>query len=158
LSYTYTSGSSSAPVIQSLSPNTLNPALKKVMTITGSGFGTNIANVFVYLSNSTGKIYSLKVLTLTDTMIKVGLSGGLPGIFTVHVSLPGSNGDSIPATVGADQFSYVVSITSVSPATGSYYGGTLLTISGINFSPAYSDTLAYVGDALSNFCNIETIT
>lgn len=62
LSYTYTSGSSSAPIIQSISPSSLNPALKKVMTITGSGFGTDTSGVSVFLSNSTGKIYTLKVL------------------------------------------------------------------------------------------------
>ena len=158
LSYTYTSGSSTAPVIQSISPSSLNPGLKKVMTITGSGFGIDASIVSVYLANSTGKIYTLKVLSITDTTIKVGLSGGLPGIFTVQVSLPSSNGDSVPATVGADQFSYVVKITSISPTTGSYNGGTLLTLTGVNFSPAYSDTLAYVGDTLNNFCLIESIT
>lgn len=158
LSYTYISGSSSAPIIQSISPNSLNPGLKKVMTITGSGFGTNPSGVTVSLSNSTGKIYQLKVLSLSDTTIKVGLSGGLPGVFTVQVSLPNSNGNSVPATVGADQFSYVFTITSISPTTGSYFGGTLLTLTGINFSPAYSDTLAYVGDKLNNFCLIESIT
>lgn len=158
LSYSYTSGSSSAPIISSISPNSLNPGLKKVMTITGSGFGIDASVVSVYLTNSTGKIYTLKVLSLSDTTIKVGLSGGLPGTFTVQVSLASSSGDSVPATIGADQFSYVVKITSISPTTGSYYGGTLLTLTGVNFSPAYLDTIAYVGETLNNFCLIESIT
>lgn len=50
------------------------------------------------------------------------------------------------------------SITSISPSSGSLNGGTLITISGSNFSPSYSDTLVYVGDELNWFCRIETIT
>lgn len=54
-------------MIQSITPSTLNPALKSVMTITGTGFGTDINSVMVHLSNSTGKIYQLKVLNLNNT-------------------------------------------------------------------------------------------
>jgi hypothetical protein len=75
----------------------------------------------------------------------------------VQVTLPNSVGDSV-ATAGADQFQYLFSITSVTPNTGSYNGGTLLTITGTNFSPATADTLVYIGDTLNWFCNIETIT
>jgi hypothetical protein len=42
--------------------------------------------------------------------------------------------------------------------TGSFNGGTLITITGTNFSPAASDTLVYIGDSLNWFCNIESIT
>ena len=76
------------------------------MTITGTGFGTDINSVMVHLSNSTGKIYQLKVLNLTDTSIMVGLSGGLPGVYNVKISLPNGNGDSLPQTVNADVFKY----------------------------------------------------
>jgi len=66
------------------------------MSITGTGFGTDINSVMVHLSNSTGKIYQLKVLSMDDTSMRVGLSGGLPGVYSVKISLPDGNGDSIP--------------------------------------------------------------
>jgi hypothetical protein len=99
--------------------------------------------VQVFLANSTGKIYSLKVLTINDTYIKVGLPGGDAGDFTVQVNLA-TTGDSV-IVGGSNQFSYAFSINSISPSTGSYYGGTLITISGVNFSPDYQQTLVYVG-------------
>jgi len=87
------------------------------------------------LSNSSGKVYPLRVISIVDTKIKVGLSGGLTGMFKVQVTMPTTSGDSVASPVGADAFEYVNSITSISPLTGSYYGGTLITITGTNFSP-----------------------
>lgn len=55
------------------------------MQIFGSNFGTNISAISVYLSNSTGRVYRLKVLNITDTWIKAGIPGGLPGNFEVIV-------------------------------------------------------------------------
>lgn len=157
LTFTYTNGSTIAPIISVISPTSQNPAIKGILTINGSGFGNVSDDIKVFLSNSSGKVYQLRVIQAHDTYITVGISGGLAGVFTVQVTLPNSIGDSI-ASAGVDQFEYVSSITSISPTSGSYYGGTLITITGTNFSPAYSDTLVYVGDTLNWFCNIETIT
>jgi IPT/TIG domain len=158
LIFTYTSASNSAPVINSISPATQNPAIKGTLTINGTGFGLDQTQIGVFLSNSSGKVYKLKVISINDSIIVAGLPGGYPGTFTVQITKPDTSGDSIPATVGADEFQYLFSITSISPNTGSYNGGTLITITGNNFSPAYSDTLVYIGDTLNWFCNIETIT
>lgn len=75
----------------------------------------------------------------------------------MQVGLPNTVGDSIVSTPGANAFSYLFTITSISPNTGSYNGGTLITIIGTNFSPASGDTLVYVGDTLDWFCSVETI-
>ena len=53
------------------------------MNITGSGFGTNISDVQIHLANGSGKVYEMRVLELTDTMIQCGIPGGLPGTFDV---------------------------------------------------------------------------
>jgi hypothetical protein len=150
--------SSSGPLIKSLVPTSSNPTLKTTLQIIGSDFGADQTVVEVFLSNSTGKIYRLKIINFTNSSIIVGLSGGNPGTFTVQVTLNNGAGDSQAITNGADQFQYGFTISSVSPNTGSYYGGTLLTINGTNFSPAVSDTLVYVGFTLNWFCSIETIT
>jgi hypothetical protein len=146
---------SNAPTIISLSPSSANPGIKGVLEINGYNFGTNISSIKVFLSNSTGKVYQLSVLTITNTSIKVGLSGGLPGTFTVQVN-DVARGDSIPAnaTDGSDRFTYKVSVISVSPTTGSINGGTLLTISGENFATEAQQTLVFIGDTANWFCSV----
>ncbi len=112
----------------------------------------------MFLANATGKIYRLKVLALNNSYIKVGLSGGLPGVYTVEVTLSSTAGNSVPAANGTNIFEYKLHVISVYPTTGSLFGGTLITITGVNFSPLESETHVYVGPALNWFCKIENIT
>jgi hypothetical protein len=53
-------------------------------------------------------------------------------VYTVQVNVA-NTGDSIAATAGSNTFQYSVTVTGISPATGSINGGTLLTITGTNF-------------------------
>ncbi len=115
------------------------------MEITGEGFGTSQSAIRVDLANSSGKVYRMRVLILNDTYIKVGIPGGLTGKYKVEVNLIGI-GEAIPNTTNVNNFNYELIINSVSPASGSYYGGTLINIKGINFSPALDETLVFVGD------------
>lgn len=158
LSFTYTNGSSSAPTITALSPASANPGIKGMLEISGSGFGIDPSVVKVFLSNATGKVYQLNIFNLNNTYIKTGLPGGLPGVFTVEVNLASSVGDSIAASPGVNTFTYAFSVSSISPSSGSIYGGTLLTITGENFSTDRQNTLVYIGDTLNWFCTIESIT
>ena len=48
--------------IFSISPTSRSPVLKGVMTITGSGFGTDMSLIQVHLQNATGKVYEMRVL------------------------------------------------------------------------------------------------
>lgn len=93
---------------------------------------------------------------MNNTYIRAGLAGGLEGDYTVEVNLV-TNGDSI-ALSSADSFSYSFSVSSISPQTGSINGGTLLTITGVNFATGPQETLVYVGFTLNWFCTIESIT
>jgi hypothetical protein len=127
-SFTYTDPVN-APTIMSISPTSANPGIKGTLEINGQGFGNDSSLLRVFLSNSTGKAYQLRVINSTSTYIKAGLPGGVAGTFTVEVNLP-SVGDSVLAVNGSNTFKYQVSVSSVSPASGSYYGGTLLTITG----------------------------
>jgi hypothetical protein len=45
-------------------------------------------------------------------------------------------------------------IESISPTTGSEYGGTTLTITGRNFSPEAAENLVFIGNQLNTFCEI----
>ena len=127
--------------------------MKGVLNITGTAFGNDSSLITVYLSNGTGNIYKMKVLTITDTFIQAGIPGGLPGLFDVNVIKSGSGYASVnPVT--ANDFTYEVVITSVSPLTGSYNGGTLLTITGRNFVPDALETMVTIGDELNQLCKI----
>jgi hypothetical protein len=72
--------------IYSVFPQSHNPSLKGIMEITGVGFGTDQNVIRVDLSNSTGKVYRMRILSLNDTYIKVGIPGGLAGKFKVQVN------------------------------------------------------------------------
>lgn len=156
LNFTFVNATS-PPTIDSITPNSTNPTIKGILEVRGSGFGVNSSDIDVFLSNASGRVYELNVLSHNDTYIKVGRSGGLAGNYTLIVSLPNSTGNSVPTVLGADRFSYTQTITSITPTNGSYNGGTLLTITGTNISPTSPDTLVFVGDTLNWFCNIESI-
>lgn len=127
--------------------------MKGVLNITGTSFGTDASLITVYLSNTTGNIYKMKILSITDTFIQAGIPGGLPGKFDVNVIKSGS-GYATVNPVTANDFTYEVVITSVSPLTGSYNGGTLLTITGKNFVPDALETMVTIGDELNQLCKI----
>lgn len=103
-----------APTIMSISPTSANPGIKGIIEINGQGFGNDSSLLQVFLSNSSGKVYQLRVINSTITYIKAGLPGGLAGTFTVEVNLP-SVGDSILAVNGSNTFKYQVTVQSVSP-------------------------------------------
>jgi hypothetical protein len=89
LSFSYTSPPSNAPTIAALQPATSNPKLKSILTIIGSNFGTDSTKIRVFLNNDQGvQVYELRVLTVNDTSIECGLSGGLSGNYTVQVNYP----------------------------------------------------------------------
>lgn len=75
------------------------------MEITGSGFGTDVADITVHLTNSSGKVYEMRVLSVEDTLITCGIPGGLPGDFEVKVNLNGA-GDAVANPETADDFVY----------------------------------------------------
>ena len=100
----------------------------------------------------------MRVLELSDTLIKVGISGGLPGLFSVNVR-KGTDGNAIANPSTATDFTYEVSIDTISPTTGSISGGTLITITGKNFIPTdTTESMVTIGNQLNQLCIIQTIT
>jgi hypothetical protein len=65
LQFTYTDAGASVPLIGSVTPESANPALKGALTVSGAGFGSDSTKISAFLSNSTGRIYQLKVLSTT---------------------------------------------------------------------------------------------
>lgn len=143
------------PVINAITPNSASPVLKASMNITGVRFGTNRSEVTVWLVKNTTRVYQLNVLKINDTQMLVRIPGGLPGIFRVVVSRI-AYGNSKENTVGAATFTYEIGVTSISPLTGSINGGTILTITGNNFSPDPTENQVFIGSAVNWFCEIIT--
>lgn len=71
-------------------------------------------------------IYEPNVLTAATTTITAMLGGGSVGTYTIKVDVDGS-GHSIGSPVILE---YKISLSAVSPAEGSKYGGTVLTLTG----------------------------
>ena len=93
----------------------------------------------------------MRVLNLNDSYIRVGIPGGLAGNYKVQVNLIGI-GEILPTTSTVTDFTYELVITGISPSTGSYYGGTLVHLTGLNFAPALDETLIYIGNEINWFC------
>ena len=130
LSFTYIAANTSFPKVSSIFPTSSNPMVKSTLEITGTNFGSNLSAVNIYLSNSSGRVYQLKPITINNTYIKCGLPGGLPGNYTLQLNYPFSSGLAIIDAKGIDHFAYTTPIHLVYPSSGSIFGGTLLTIVG----------------------------
>lgn len=154
--FTYTEPMATANVY-SISPQSANPSLKGVMQIVGTGFGTDLSAITIYLSNASGNVYQMRVLTINNTNIQAGISGGLSGAFEVKLYKK-NFGAILPSSPTATQFTYELVINSISPTTGSYYGGTLINLKGINFATNILQTLVFVGDAMNWICDVESVT
>lgn len=154
--FTYNAIDASVPTIMDISPKTFSPVLKGFMTITGSGFGSNKNDLTVWLNNGSN-VYQMNVIEANDTTLKVRIPGGLPGDFDVLVQKAGL-GYAQVNPVGANAFTYGIFVDSISPSTGSINGGTILTITGSNFSPVLLENQAYIGDAINWNCIVLTAT
>lgn len=77
-----------------MSKKQANPTKKGILYIYGTKFDVNneknISNVNVYMKGvDIDKKYRMRVFEVNDTQIKVGLSGGLSGNYTVLVEIKG---------------------------------------------------------------------
>lgn len=101
----------------------------------------------------------MSVYQLNDTSLTVILSGGVAGDFKVSVVRAGY-GKAVPTNSTTNDFSYKIEVSGVTPNTGSIAGGTVLTISGVNFSPVLNENQVYIGRDLidTTVCDMLTST
>ena len=109
------------------------------VTITGTGFtGATVVNFGTSAATNVDVVSAMQILATSPA-----------GTGTVNVTVTGPGGTT--ATSAADQFTYM-SVTGVSPATGSLAGGTAVTITGtgftgvtqVNFGPALATSVVVV--------------
>jgi hypothetical protein len=132
--YTYVA----APTITGLSPSGGAPTGGNGVVITGTGF-TNVSAVTFGSNNATSFTVN------SSTQITASYPAG-SGTVDVRVTSPGGTSENVTA----DNFTYTsaTSVTAISPNTGSTSGGTVVEISGTNFSS--SSTVAFGSNAATN--------
>ena len=115
------------PTVTKVSPNTGSTSGGTVVTITGTNFTGATTVLF-----GTGAGTNLKVVSATQITVDSPVQPA--GLHNVYVKTPGGTS----AAHEADWFTYVAppTVTKVSPASGPTAGGTLVTISGTNFTGA----------------------
>ena len=143
------------PVINSISPNSSSPVQKAELRIQGTGFGSDAEKVRVFLDrvNNSAISYELSVVSLINGEILAILGGGRAGLYNVRVDID-SIGSAKPVSAGINSFVYDLAILSINPKNGSIMGGTLLDITGINFSPVLNQNQVFIGDDVNQFCDI----
>jgi len=119
------------PAVTGISPSSGSTLGGTSITISGSGF-TNGSSV------EFGGVAATSFTVNTDSSITAVAPAHMAG--TIDITVTTSGGTS--ATLSADHFTYITPpapvVTGVSPSSGSYMGGTSVTISGSNFTGAGS--------------------
>ena len=145
------------PLITNISPSSSSPILKNDLVITGQKFGTDISKLKLYLVPDNNKQpQECNIFEAKDTEIKCRLSGGTSGKYTVTVQRQGM-GNSITSSANVADFEYKLVVSSISPNKGSREGGTLLTITGQNFSTNKRENQVLVGPN-QDFCIVKKAT
>lgn len=126
-----------------ISPTSASPVLKTPLTVTfDNTFGaTLVASDFTIVLTSTTdskKFYPVNVVSVDDSAktIKLMFGGATSG--TYSITIEHKSVGMIDVTSLAN-FEVKSTVTAISPTTGSYYGGTLITITGTNFGTEKTD-------------------
>ena len=134
------------PEITSISPQSASPVQKTDLVITGSGFKQGDEDDTWYQCIMIGRdddhtSYKLDVLpgSVSDTSMTCILSGGVQATYDIFVRKIISDPATSPflgylSNSSALTVQYQLDITLISPSSGSTAGGTLLTLSGVNFA------------------------
>jgi IPT/TIG domain len=136
-----------APTISSINPSSGTPNGGNLVTITGANF-VNGATVKFGTSNGIGTTVN------SSTSITVTAPAHAAGTVTVTVTNP----DSQSGTTTYTYVNQTISVSSVSPNTGTTSGGTAVTISGANFQSGATVAFGARNATNVNVVNATTIT
>lgn len=139
-----------SPTVTSVNPTVASPLGGTVVTITGTNFSTS-GTTTVYFGSAAG---SNVTVTSTTTLV-VTVPAGALGATTITVVNP-----SGLATVATGLLTYVPAptITTFTPTSGTYTGGTAVTLTGTNFLAGATVTVAGTPAASVVIVSATTIT
>jgi hypothetical protein len=125
-----------------LTPNSISPVLKNLLTINVTGFPNTMSKddlevSFVSTNLATPIVRKINVVEVGTTSvghyIKAKFGGSESGIYQLNVRSRGyGNFDTTGITLTT-----IGKITDYNPKSGSVYGGTLITVDGYHFSDDY---------------------
>jgi len=130
--FTYLAACTAGPVLSSITPTTGPASGGTQLTVTGSGFVAG-ATTFSFGSNPATGVSCSSSSTCT------AISPAGAGTVTVTGTVSGQ------AASGSATFTYIPSLSSISPSSGTPAGGTRVTISGTGFDLASGATLFFFG-------------
>ena len=144
-----------APTISAISPSSASPVLYTSIKINGNNFGSDKSSIFVKLvsTNVPNKNYDCYVNNVNNTQINCTSTGGNIGTYKLIVKSQ-VNGYSVDSVDEASTFSFELYVTSITPTSGSWGGGTLITITGHNFSPNQGENQVTIGEISNIRCNV----
>lgn len=130
------------PVVTSYSPSSISAA-NSILTLAGSGFGSNMADLSIFVGNTT-----CTVEEAADTEVKCNVGSPIVGrhLLVVRHDNRGYAKHTTPSITVSP------TVESVFPGSGSTSGGTQLRISGLGFLEG--DTQVTVGD---DTCTIQSV-
>lgn len=136
--FTYTDSA----IVNTITPDHGSTITSTTVTLSGENFPTDKNNVLVKMGD-----YDCLVVSSTALQVVCHMLGGPPGEYTVEVTIINEDNQGYALmSLGSDPiFSLVFSITSISPSSGSIYGGTILTIAGSGFSLEKTFMYAFIG-------------
>lgn len=144
-SCSFTFSSPATPALTSISPQKGTAGTD--ITLTGSGFSSNIHEVNVTIGGTT-----CHVTSTSETTIKCSAGQSIGGSHEVVVKI-GNKGFAKPASRNIS-FTYEVSVSWIKPARGSIGGGTLVTITGYGFGVTPNDSNVTIGGSVCSVLNI----
>ncbi|XP_045915057.1 PKHD1 like 1, tandem duplicate 1 [Micropterus dolomieu] len=125
----FTYSAANTPVISSISPTT-GPS-GAVITLTGSGFGSDSQQISITINN-----VPCNVTSVSDTQIQCTAGDNPGGAYPVmlHHQVKGHAQSAV-------MFMYELTLSSVQPSEGSFGGGALLSVQGSGFDPHNSTVM-----------------
>ncbi|XP_071828580.1 fibrocystin-L-like isoform X3 [Apostichopus japonicus] len=133
------------PTITSMSPSNSSVLGGENLTLSGSGFGTSGAEVTIGGNEC-------DILSQDDSEIVCTIPANRPGSFPIQLTVGVKGFADVDAI---DKFSYVLTLSGISPAHGSTNGGTLLSIHGEGFG---TDTSEVSVDLEGYPCSVQSLT
>ena len=142
----FTYGTAAAPTVTAIKPTTGPAAGGTLVTITGTNFTGSPTPTVDF-----GPTATTNVTVVSATSITADSPAGTNGK-VVDVTVKTATGTS--ATTPADQFTYgtaaAPTVTAIKPTTGPAAGGTLVTITGTNFTGSPTPTVDFGPTAATN--------
>ena len=144
------------PVISSVTPSSGLVFEGVQLTISGDNFGSDksLIRVLAVPDDYPESVRDCRITSLDDK-ITCNLDGGDKGGLSLHV-LKQDMSRSVVSGPQANRFSFELEVDAVSPSSGPALGGTLITVTGKNFSSLASENEVFIGANERDRCVVLT--